>query len=133
MITLSKVGIYKLTETRHNTKILYLDNSVYAWVETDNIGEMLVTSHTKHKTDCVLSVGHYRLYKVKNEHSFSDHQHLELEVGKDIWQGYLLLTGLPKESKPRVRIVPTHEVVTGYRHSGIKNQVRNKTLASTSV
>lgn len=112
MITLCKMGQYKLIETSHNTKILYLDHDVYAWVELVNIGEILVTSHKTHKTDCVLSTGLYRIYKVENEPSLSDHIHLELEVGKNIWQGYLLLTGLPDSNKKRGRIVPTHEIIT---------------------
>ncbi len=113
MITLLKTGLYKLVETKHNTKILYLDNDTYAWVETTEYGEILVSSHKVHINDCVLSIGHYYVYRVEDEAYVSDHTHLELEVGKDHWQGYLLLTGLPDSHKKRGRIIPTREIITG--------------------
>ncbi len=112
MITLLRSGLYKLIETKRHTKVIYLDNDIFAWIEPPNIGEILVTSHRIHKTDCVLSLGHYRLYNVKQEPYLSDHIHLELEVGNDHWQGYLLLSGLPDNHKMRGRIIPTHEVIT---------------------
>lgn len=113
MITLQRSGIYKLIETKKNTKVLYLDNDVFAWVEPVTIGEILVVSHKIHKTDCVLSIGDYCLYDVDDEPTISDQPHLELEVGKECWQGYLLLTGLPDQHKLRGRIIPTREVITG--------------------
>jgi len=113
MILTIRSGFYKLVETKSNTKVLYLDNDVYAWVEPKTIGEILVTTHNIHKTDCVLAIGHYRLYKVDDEPKLSDQVHLELEVGRGSWQGYLLLSGLPNDVKKRVRIIPTHEVITG--------------------
>lgn len=112
MITLQSLGVYKLIETRRHNKILYLDNYTYAWVEAPNIGEILVTSHKVHKTDCVLSLGRYRLYDVQNEPRLTDQIHLELETGRKQWQGYLLLTGLPDSQKKRGRIIPTEEVIT---------------------
>lgn len=112
MITLLRSGPYKLVETKHNTKILYLDNETYAWVEPATMGEILVVSHNPHKTDCVLSLGEYRLYSVEDELSLADHIHLELEVGAGSWQGYLLLTGLPNDQKRRARIIPTPELIT---------------------
>lgn len=113
MITLLKTGNYRLIETKHHTKVLYLENDTYAWVEPVNIGEILVTSHAVHKTDCVLSTGQYHIYQVDDEPKFTDLTHLELQVGPAQWQGYLLLTGLPNDSKKRGRIVPTSEVITG--------------------
>ncbi|OGI95105.1 hypothetical protein A2917_01820 [Candidatus Nomurabacteria bacterium RIFCSPLOWO2_01_FULL_42_17] len=113
MISLDRTGLYRLIETKHHTKILYLDDDVYAWVEPPNIGEILVTSHNFHKTDSVLSLGHYRLYNVDNELYLHDQTHLELEVGRGRWQGYLLLSGLPNDSKIRGRIIPTGEVISG--------------------
>lgn len=113
MILLLTAGTYRLIETKHQTKILYLDDTVYAWIEPTGIGEILVASHHKHKTDCVLATGEYRLYDVHGEKRVSNHEHLELEVGDDIWQGYLLLTGLPNHFKKRRRIIPTSEVITG--------------------
>lgn len=112
MITLQKSGNHKLIETKKQTKILYLDDGVYAWVEPKEIGEILVISHKKHKTDCILSVGQYHIYDVKDESAISDNQHLELEVGRNVWQGYLLLTGLPDDEKKRTRIIPTDQVIT---------------------
>jgi hypothetical protein len=112
MITLIRAGLYKLIETKHHTKVLYLDNDIYAWVEPANIGEILVASRKVHKTDCVLSLGHYRIYDVEDESTLSDQMHLELEVGRRHWQGYLLLSGLPDSHKKRGRIIPTLEVIT---------------------
>ncbi len=113
MITLHKTGFYKLIETKHNTKVLYLDNDIYAWVEPPSIGEILIASHKVHKADCVLSMGHYHLYEVEDEPYISDSIHLELEVGSKHWQGYLLLTGLPDAHKKRTRIIPTREIISG--------------------
>lgn len=113
MINLLQNGMYRLIETKHNTKILYLDSVVYAWLEPTGIGEILVTSYDKHKADCVLSVGQYTLYDVVDEPELSDQLHLELEVGEQTWQGYLLPTGLPDHDKKRRRIIPTHETITG--------------------
>ena len=113
MIKLLKSGNHKLIETKHNTKVLYLDDDVYAWVEPPSIGEILVSSHETHRADCVLSVGAYHIFSVKNEPHLSDNMHLELEVGRNVWQGYLLLTGLPDENKKRARIIPTMEIITG--------------------
>ncbi len=113
MITLQQTGQHKLIETKANTKILYLDDATYAWVEPPAIGEILVSSHQTHKADCVLSVGDYYLFTVKDEPEISDNMHLELEVGRNTWQGYLLLTGLPTDTKKRTRIIPTTEVIMG--------------------
>lgn len=119
MITLQRSGLYKLIETKANTKVLYIDTDVYAWVEPTNIGEILVFSHNAHKTDCILSMGRYRLFVVKDEPKLSDHIHLELEVGEGHWQGYLLLSGLPDDNHKRGRIIPTHETISAdprYEH-----------------
>ena len=112
MITLHRSGQYKLIETKHNNKVLYLDNDIYAWVEPAKIGEILVISHKVHKTDCILSMGHYNLYDVVDEPKLSDQMHLELEVGNNHWQGYLLLTGLPDAHHKKARIIPTIETIT---------------------
>ena len=112
MIALYKEGLYKLIETKHHTKVLYLNNDIYGWVEPPAIGEILIVSHKVHKTDCILSLGRYCLYDIKDEPYLFDEQHLELEVGQDHWQGYLLPTGLPDNHKPRSRIIPTTEIIT---------------------
>ncbi len=115
MITIHKSGQYKLVETKRNTKILHLDADTYAWIETPKFGELLVFSHVAHKSDCILSTGHYTLYNVDDEPKLSDQRHLELEVGNRKWQGYLLPTGLPDARKKRSRIIPTLEVISGNR------------------
>ena len=113
MISIIKQGAYRLIETKGQTKILYLDDEIFAWVEPADIGEILVHSHNIHKTDCVLSIGSYYIYNVVDEPELSDQQHIELETGNKSWQGYLLLTGLPTDKKIRGRIIPTTEVITG--------------------
>ena len=112
MITLYQSGDYKLIETKHDTKILYLDDDIYAWVKAAGIGHILIASHKTHKTDYLLSLGRYRLYRVEDEPKLSDHIHLELEVGANTWQGYFLLTNLPDEDNKRTRIIPTTEIIT---------------------
>jgi hypothetical protein len=129
MITLQKSGVYKLIETKRHTKVLYLDKDIFAWIEPPTIGEILVTSHKTHKTDCVLSLGTYNIYDVVDEPLLSDQIHIELEVGKGFWQGYLLLSGLPDSKKTKGRIIPTKEVITGnpkFKHS---MQTVNKRVA----
>ena len=114
MIDQLQIGHYQLIETKGQTKILCLDNTqTFVWIMADEIGEILVTSHKQHIIDHILAVGGYKLYEVKDEPDLTDIQHLELAVGEGIWQGYLLLTGLPTEQHKRHRIVPTHEVITG--------------------
>jgi hypothetical protein len=113
MITLFKKGNYRLIETKHGIKNLSLGNNSYAWVDIAGIGEVLVVSHKPHKTDHVLCTGRFRLYDVDDEPKLSDQAHLELEVGRNQWQGYLLLTGLPAGQKIRGRIIPTFEIITG--------------------
>lgn len=112
MITTIKTGHYQLIETKGQVKILTLDHSVFAWIDVAKIGELLVTSHRKHKTDNILAIGKYRLYDVKDEPKLTDLLHLELFVGGGKWQGYLLTTGLPTVNEQRKRIIPTHEIIT---------------------
>ncbi len=113
MITLRRGGRYKLIETKHHTKVLYLDGDCYAWMEPASISEILVFSRRVHNLDCVLSTGRYWLYDVEDEPKLSDQLHLELEVGNNHWQGYLLLSGLPNLKKQTARIVPTSEIISG--------------------
>jgi hypothetical protein len=113
MIRVIEEGKYQLIETKRQTKILNLDNKrTFAWINASDIGEILVTTHKKHKTDNILAIGRYRLYGVKDEPNLTDLQHLELYVGDNTWQGYLLTTGLPKNEKKRSRIIPTNEMIT---------------------
>lgn len=114
MVKLLQWGIYSLIETKAHTKILILDNKkMYAWIIAGEIGEILVASHKPHKIDHILSVGKYRIYKVKNESKLTDLTHLELLVGDGVWQGYLLTSGLPSaNNKKKVRIIPAKEIIT---------------------
>lgn len=112
MITLIDTGWYKLTETKGGTKMLFLDDHAYAWIYAKDIGEMLISSYREYAEDALLSLGQFKLYDVEDEEEYSDHLHLELEVGAGSWQGYLLLTGLPDERKKRARIVPTTEIIS---------------------
>lgn len=113
MIRILKKGVYSLIETRNQTKILTLDGKViYAWVNAEGIGEILIASDNSHKTDNVLAIGKYRIYRVKDEPKLTDLTHLELHVGNGVWQGYLLTTGLPTSVKKRKRIIPTKEIIT---------------------
>jgi len=116
MIKVVREGSYKLVETKGQIKILTLDGkSVFAWINLKNIGEILVASHNPHKTDHILALGRYRMYKVKDEPKLVDLNHLELFVGNGKWQGYLLPTGLPENKKKRSRIMPTRETITASR------------------
>lgn len=113
MMRLCRSGTYKLIETRRNIRILYLNNTAYAWIEPWSNKEILVISRRSHITDCILSMGSFRLYDVKDELRLPGKQLLTLEVGADIWQGYLLPTGLPTARRKRVRILIAHQVVIG--------------------
>src|SRR3989344_5113266 len=121
MIKLLKKGKYSLVETRNDVKILKLDKKTFVWVFTRSIGEMLVATHRGHKTDQKLAKGEYRLYKVKDEPKLTDTLHLELSIGggkyrvvppEADWQGYLLITGFPKDRKTKSRIIPTNELIS---------------------
>ncbi len=113
MIKVSTEGVYKLIETKGQTKVLQLDGrKKFAWIHSNNIGEILVASQKEHKTDHILAIGKYRIYDVKDEADFTDLIHLELFVGGGKWQGYLLPTGLPKGEDIRNRIIPTDEIIT---------------------
>lgn len=113
MIRLLKSGHYSLVETKNQTKILTLDEDLtFIWINAENIGEILITSHKTHKSDTILALGKYRLYGVKDEPDFTDLVHLELFVGEGKWQGYLLPNGLPTRIKKKNRIIPTSEIIT---------------------
>ena len=111
MIKLLKKGSYSLVETRNDIKILKLDQKTFVWIYTKSIGEILVTTHNPHKTDQKLAKGEYRLYDVTSEPKLVDQLHLELSVGEDDWQGYLLPTGFPRNKKTRSRIIATNELI----------------------
>lgn len=113
MISLIEEGLYKLIETKSLTKILTLNkDKIYAIINVATIGEILVTTHKKHHTDHILAIGKYRLYEVQDEPKLTDLIHLELLVGNGIWQGYLLPTGLPTDTKIKARIIPVTEIIS---------------------
>lgn len=112
MITIVASGYFRLIETRRGVKILQLNADRYAWLMVSRIGSLLVRTTRTHREFDVLSQGHFRLYDVADEPSLSDQLHLELEVGQDAWQGYLLPTGLPTRHHKRKRIIPTHEIIS---------------------
>ncbi len=116
MIALLDKGEYRLIETHQQVKILYLGSNCYAWVHVNGIGEILITSHVPHQADYVLATGAYRLYSVNDETRYRDQQHLELHVGDDTWQGYLLPVGLPDDVHSRRRLIPTKEVISTSSH-----------------
>lgn len=113
MITLQKQGEYTLSETKQHVKVLSLDGKGYAWIYPRNIGEILVTTLKDNPSNNILSAGRYRIYDVVDEPDLTDLEHLELQYGQNLWQGYLLLTGLPTGTKKRVRIIPTDQIITG--------------------
>lgn len=113
MITLIRNGRYTVIETKHDTKILTLDGKTsFAWIHATKIGELLIKTHATQLVDHILSIGKYRLYEVLDEINLTDLPHLELYVGENTWQGYLLPTGLPVEKKKKSRIIPTTEIIT---------------------
>lgn len=111
MISVVQRGVYRLYETSAQTKIILLDKTPYAWINAKGIGQILVPSHSKHKVDCTLAVGYYRIYNVVDEPKLTDQIHLELGIGMGMWQGYLLPNGLPTNTRKR-RIIPTYEGIT---------------------
>ena len=132
MISMEANGDYEVVETKHKTKVLYLDDVAYAWIHPKHIGEILVSSHHFEDSDVKISAGKYMLYDVDNEDYLTDLQHLELEYGHDAWQGYLLPTGLPTGEKKRARIIPTDQIIT---HSDFFNGhlVLNKPKILTGI
>lgn len=123
MIRLLKHGDYHLVETRGATRILELSGKGnYAWVNARGIGDILVFSEGQYEASCILAQGKYRIYEVKDEDKLTDTIHLELFIGEGIWQGYLLITGLPAGGHKRSRILPTKEIITKSNSSGFKSQ-----------
>jgi hypothetical protein len=115
MKKLLKKGKYTLIETKGNTKILILESlGIFAWINAEKIGGILVKAHNKFKLESILAMGDYKLYNVKEEPKLVDLEHLELMVGDGSWQGYLLPKGIPSSKEKRHRIIPTNELVQSY-------------------
>jgi hypothetical protein len=112
MIQIVFDGAYRLFETKNGIKILELNDKYFcAWLHTLEIGDFLVATYKYHRVSHLLATGKFRLYKVKHEKEYTDLLHLELQVG-EVWQGYLLPTGLPIGMKKRSKIIPTDEHIT---------------------
>lgn len=114
MIKLLAEGVYTLSQTRRNTKILTLlgkPKKKFAWVTAGKIGDILVYSTGQDDVMTMLAEGSFRMYEVENEDKLTDLIHLELFVGNGKWQGYLLPTGLPGKADKN-RIIPTSELIT---------------------
>lgn len=123
MITLLKSGTYKLQQTKKShSKLLTLGGKDYIWTDFERVGEILVATAIKHSVECILAAGEYRIYAVQDEPYLVDNTHLELQIDGTLWQGYLLLTGLPNHRKTRARIIPTTERITGAYQSRGKNE-----------
>ena len=118
MIRRISEGEYELKETRASHKILHLENiGTYAWIYVPyGFYEILVASKIQNGDNHNLAFGKYRLYDVRNEPRLVDGEHLELIVGEGAWQGYILPTGLPDDTKKRSRIIPTNELITKSTH-----------------
>lgn len=128
MITLVKQGHYRLGETKNHSRVLFLDDVCYIWLVIATIGDIISRTTRKHTIKTVFSRGRYRLYDIADEPDLVDLKHLELEVGEDNWQGYLLLTGLPQQNKPRSRIIATEENISEYLHMTHRNAVENRLM-----
>jgi hypothetical protein len=109
MIRVIQRGIYRLIETKEQTKILILDDmNKYALIG----GAISLTTDDVCCEDCVIATGNYRVYEVNDEPNLSDKIHLELYIGLSAWQGYLLEEGLPTSKKKKAQIIPTKEMIT---------------------
>lgn len=127
MITLRETGLYRLTETPHRMKLLSLSrHGKFILTGIEGIGDILAVTRRPHRVHAVLSAGEYRIYSVDDEPKLSDQLHMELEVGREQWQGYLLPTGLPEGEKLRSRIIPTTERVTDNPVFSIRREVSIK-------
>jgi hypothetical protein len=117
MITRVDGGAFELTETRHGTKILALNDEPYVWIVAPGIGSLLIYTDQPQEASEILSKGHFRLFTVRDEPELSDLLHLELEFSKNEWQGYLLPTGLPDEMDTRKRLIATHQTISSDQRS----------------
>lgn len=124
MITLRETGLYRLTETPHRMKLLSLSrHGKFILTGIEGIGDILAVTRRPHRVHAVLSAGEYRIYSVDDEPKLSDQLHMELEIGRGQWQGYLLPTGLPEGEKLRSRIIPTTERVTDNPVFSVRREV----------
>lgn len=106
-------GTYKLTETKDNTKVLFIDdNYACSWKNEKCNGDLVYLKPDTDKICCFLSVGNWRLYEIKDEPGLTIGNHFELNVGKGKWQGYLLPKGFPTQINKKKPISQTDEIIT---------------------
>ncbi|OGD86358.1 hypothetical protein A2870_00575 [Candidatus Curtissbacteria bacterium RIFCSPHIGHO2_01_FULL_41_11] len=112
MIKKIKEGEYRLFETETRTRLIILDGQgQFVWSLSKKIGEVLVKSKKKYKTDKTIARGYFRVYEVLGEPGLTDSFHFEVCVGHGQWQGYLLPKGFPNNGGEG-RIIPTKEVIS---------------------
>jgi len=112
MIKNVKRGDYKLLRIKGDQRILILDGKKYLWTYDKTYGDRLELAPKEYEEACVLSVGHYRIYSVKDDSTFTDQFHLELLIGRGKWQGYLLPDGLPSSRLEKDSLQATKETIT---------------------
>ena len=112
MVTSLRKGTYRLIETKEQTKVLTLDEKVYSWVVDDEFPKIGIMTHNPRNTDHLLATGKYRLHQILDDPELSELQHLKLNVGEKLWQGYVLLNGLPNDKKKSSRIIPTKTILS---------------------
>ena len=117
MIKLIGHGTYNLVELRDGVKFFQLINEAgktfsYTWLNTADIGAIVLAVHNPGNTGASLAAGKYRLYNVKEEEGLLNARHLELHAGDGVWQGYVLPKGLPTKTINRKKIIPTQELIT---------------------
>lgn len=121
MKQLKEQGQYALFQTKRNTKVLKLNDNYYVWLFIKNIGNILIKTKSTLQSTNILSTGRFYLFDVKDEPDYIDLLHLELGIGENLYQGYLLPRGLPKKSNEKHKIIPTKEVIfpkaTNYEYS----------------
>lgn len=130
MTRLLKSGFYALGTSRHNTKILYLDNSCFIWLNEPSLGSILLTSERRPDLYMIVCEGRYHLKDPEQSDEKSPMQFLELEIAPKDWQSFSLISGLPNGHMKRSRIRTnndhnlvsqsnsgqhTYEKITGWR------------------
>ena len=109
-------GTYKLTETKDNTKVLFIDDEkAFGWKNGKCDGDLFLLAPDTENICCFLSVGKWRLYEIKDEPGLTDGNHFELHVGRGRWQGYLLPEGFPTAVNKQRPISQTGQTITKVR------------------
>jgi hypothetical protein len=112
MVRIIQTGTYRLYATGTKTNILDLDGRLYSWSKLGDAPDSLRITHRSSSVQQILATGSYRLYEVEDEPRFSPSQHLELNVGPKLWQGYLLAVGLPVHPNTQTPIAVTSQTIS---------------------